>query len=106
MFKKYLASLIDAEFIPTGLKTALVVGTLLFIINHGLALSRQEMTAERWISASMSYLMPYLVNVYGQYSYRCKLDAIEILSSDLVDLSQKPTSEIDYDPHFGNTSDI
>jgi hypothetical protein len=106
MFKKYLASLVDAEFIPTGLRTALVVGTLLFVINHGLALSRGEMTAERWISVSMSYLMPYLVNVYGQYSYRCKLDTIEILSSDRVDLNQSSTFEIDYDPNLGNTSDI
>jgi hypothetical protein len=74
VFKKYLASLVDSEFIPTGLKTALVVGSLLFIINHGLALSRGEMTVERWVAVSISYLMPYLVNVYGQYSYRCKLD--------------------------------
>ncbi len=55
------------------MRTAAVVGTLLFVINHGLALLRGEMTAERWGATSMSYLMPYLVNVYGQYSYRRKL---------------------------------
>ena len=73
MLKKYLASLVDPEFMSTGLKTALVVGSLLFIINHGLALSRGEMTSERWVSVAITYLMPYLVNVYGQYSYRRKL---------------------------------
>jgi hypothetical protein len=72
ILKEYLGSLVDGEFMPTGLKTALVVGSLLFIINHGLALSRGEMTAERWGSVSITYLMPYLVNVYGQYSYRRK----------------------------------
>ena len=72
MIVKYLVSLFDPEFVSTGLKTALVVGSLLFIINHGLALSRGEMTTERWISVLITYLMPYLVNVYGQYSYRCK----------------------------------
>jgi hypothetical protein len=73
---KYLVSLFDPEFVPTGLKTALVVGSLLFIINHGLALSHGKMTADRWISVSITYLMPYLVSVYGQYSYRRKF-AIE-----------------------------
>ncbi|MCY7368280.1 MAG: nitrate/nitrite transporter NrtS [Chamaesiphon sp.] len=72
MLKRYLTSLVDPEFMSTGLKTALVVGSLLFIINHGLALSRGEMTSDRWISVAITYLMPYLVNVYGQYSYRRK----------------------------------
>jgi hypothetical protein len=70
---KYLRSLFDPEFVPTGLKTALIVGSILFVINHGLALARGEMTAERWVSVSITYLMPYLVSVYGQYSYRRKL---------------------------------
>jgi hypothetical protein len=72
-FKEYVASLLDPEFITTGLKTALFVGSLLFLINHGPALLRGEMTHERWISVAMTYVMPYLVNVYGQYSYRRKL---------------------------------
>jgi hypothetical protein len=69
---KYLFSLFDPEFLATGLKTALVVGSLLFVINHGLAVSRGEMTPDRWISVVITYLMPYLVSVYGQYSYRRK----------------------------------
>jgi hypothetical protein len=69
----YLASLRDPEFVPTGLKTAAFVGSLLFLINHGAAFLRGEMTRERWIATAMTYVMPYLVNVYGQYSYRRKL---------------------------------
>ncbi|UBF30314.1 nitrate/nitrite transporter NrtS (plasmid) [Kovacikia minuta CCNUW1] len=71
--KEYIVSLGDREFIPTGLKTAVFVGSLLFLINHGPALWRREMTRERWISTIVTYTMPYLVNVYGQYSYRRKL---------------------------------
>lgn len=71
--QEYLSSLFDREFIPTGLKTALVVGSLLFCINHGFAFLRQDMTYERWISVFLSYIMPYLVSVYGQYSYRRKM---------------------------------
>jgi hypothetical protein len=68
----YIVSLWDPEFIPTGLRTAFFVGSLLFLINHGPALLRREMNQERWTSVIVTYAMPYLVSVYGQYSYRRK----------------------------------
>ncbi len=71
--KGYIASLFDRELIPTGLRTAAFVGTMLFAINHGPALVRGNMDRERWLSAIATYIMPYLVSVYGQYSYRRKL---------------------------------
>ncbi|MBD2462704.1 nitrate/nitrite transporter NrtS [Oscillatoria sp. FACHB-1407] len=71
--KGFVLSLFDAEFIPTGLKTAVFVGSLLFLINHGPAFMRGEMNQERWISVALTYTMPYLVNVYGQYSYRRRM---------------------------------
>lgn len=70
----YISSLFDKEFITTGLKTALFVGSLLFLINHGSAFFRGEMNRERWISVGITYLMPYLVNIYGQHAYRRKLE--------------------------------
>lgn len=73
-FQVYISSLFDKEFIPTGLKTAVFVGSILFLINHGFAFLRGEMNRERWISVGMTYLMPYLVNVYGQHAYRRKLE--------------------------------
>ena len=72
VLKEYVASLLDPEFIPSGIKTAAFVGSLLFLVNHGSAFLRREMTRERWISVVVTYAMPYLVNVYGQYSYRRK----------------------------------
>jgi len=73
MIREYIVCLWDAEFVLTGFKTAVFVGSLLFLINHGPALLRGQMTQERWISVIVTYAMPYLVNVYGQYSYRRKL---------------------------------
>ncbi len=71
--KQYIASLIDPEFIPAGIRTAIFVGSLLFLINHGAALLHGEMTRDRWISVALTYVMPYLVNVHGQYSARRRL---------------------------------
>jgi hypothetical protein len=65
--KGYFASLIDPKFLPTGVKVALVVGSILFAINHGTALVTGQMTRDRWMSGLLTYIVPYLVNVYGQY---------------------------------------
>ena len=83
--KGYIVSLFDPEFVTAGLKTAVFVGSLLFVINHGLALLRGEMNRERWFSVLATYAMPYLVNVYGQYSYRRKVNAQRRLLSVEVD---------------------
>lgn len=68
MLKGYVGSLVNPKFVPTGIKTAIVVGTILFVINHGPALVQQQMTRDRWLAVLLTYVMPYLVNVHGQYS--------------------------------------
>ncbi|XHX80661.1 MAG: nitrate/nitrite transporter NrtS [Stenomitos frigidus ULC029] len=80
LVRGYIVSLFDADFVVTGLKTAVFVGSLLFAINHGGALVRGEMNRERWLSVLATYAMPYLVNVYGQYSYRYKLNEQDAVS--------------------------
>ncbi|CEJ42690.1 nitrate/nitrite transporter NrtS [Umezakia ovalisporum] len=69
-FKGYLASLIDPKLVPTAVKVALIVGSILFTINHGSALWQGKMSRDRWISAAISYLVPYGVNIHGQYVSR------------------------------------
>ena len=71
--KRYIVSLANPKFVSTGIKTAVFVGSLLFLVNHGLAFVRGEMTSERWISVILTYIMPYLVNVHGQHSSQRRL---------------------------------
>lgn len=70
-FKKqvrgYLASLINPSLAPTAIRVALVIGTLLFAINHGAALLKGQMNTDRWLSAGLTYIVPYCVNIHGQY---------------------------------------
>ncbi len=68
--KGFCRSLIDPELVPSALRVALVVGSLLFAINHGPALVREQMTRGRWLSAGLTYLVPYLVNIHGQHTSR------------------------------------
>jgi hypothetical protein len=64
----YFRALLSPEFAPTGIRVALVVGTILLTINHGSAILSSRMTGDRWMAGLLTYLVPYMVNVHGQYS--------------------------------------
>jgi hypothetical protein len=53
---------------PTAIRVALVVGSILFLINHGSAIVRGEMSRDRWMAGLFTYLIPYTVSVHGQYT--------------------------------------
>jgi len=46
------------------LKSALVVGSFVFAINHGSAFIKGEMNPHRWFSASLGYAIPLLTGIY------------------------------------------
>ena len=66
LVKDYCLRLIDKQMMPTAIRVALVVGSLLFIINHGSAFLSGNMNRDRGLSAGLSYLVPYGVNIHGQ----------------------------------------
>lgn len=68
----YFRSLGDRRFAPTAIKVAVVVGSILFTINHGWAVLHNEMTLSRWISGGLTYIVPYLVNIHGQHISRLR----------------------------------
>lgn len=70
--QQFALSLFDRRFMPTALRVVVVVGTILFVINHGSALLAGEMTQARWISACLTYAVPYLVSIHGQFVSRIK----------------------------------
>lgn len=62
----FLSSLVDPALAKGASKVALLIGTLLLLINHGVAIFNHQMTTSRWISAGVSYLIPYLVGIHGR----------------------------------------
>jgi hypothetical protein len=67
LIKEFTLSLVDPKLMPTAVKVALVVGSILFTINHGRVLVKGEMNRERWLSGGLTYLVPYFVSIHGQY---------------------------------------
>lgn len=66
------ASFVDPNLAPTALRVALTVGTILFCINHGTAVLEGNMRRARWISAALTYVVPYSVSIHGQHTSRSR----------------------------------
>lgn len=66
----YMRSLGDRRLMGTSIRVALVVGTVLVVLNHGKAIATRTMTPDRWLSAGLTYLVPYSVSIHGQYAAR------------------------------------
>lgn len=64
----FATALVDKQSMPTAIKVAVVVGSILFTINHGSALLKGQMNRDRWISGLLTYVVPYIVNIHGQYA--------------------------------------
>ena len=56
------------RFRPTALRVAVIVGSVLFMVNHGNAAVNGKMSRDRWLAAVLTYLVPYTVSVHGQFS--------------------------------------
>ncbi|MFB6275528.1 MAG: nitrate/nitrite transporter NrtS [Halothece sp.] len=65
---EFAQALVNPKLAPSAIRVALIVGTLLFAINHGSALVQGKMTRSRWVSAMLTYLVPYTVNIHGQFT--------------------------------------
>lgn len=70
----FTKALLDPKLAPTAVKVAIVVGSILFTINHGAALAKGEMTKTRWLSGLITYLIPYSVNIHGQFTSRRSIE--------------------------------
>ena len=80
--KTYLHALRNREMMPTAIRVALVVGTILFMINHGNALASGKMNRNRWFAALLTYVVPYCVSIHGQMTCQIKYSQREPLEQD------------------------
>ena len=63
--KQIQMTLTQAHCRNTAIRVALIVGSVLFIINHGSALINHDMSGSRWISALLTYFVPFMVSIHG-----------------------------------------
>ncbi|MEM9532755.1 MAG: nitrate/nitrite transporter NrtS [Pseudomonadota bacterium] len=56
------------DIVVRSLRVALVVGTVLVIINQGGVIAAGEATAGTWVRSALTYLVPYLVSTHASVS--------------------------------------
>ena len=66
--KEFGAALFDKDLMPTALKVAALVGSILLVINHGSALVLRKMTRERWLAGLLTYLVDFGVSLPTIYN--------------------------------------
>ncbi len=80
-----LAYCLEWETVRFSLKMALVVGTLLAIINHGYALlTGHFMLGEVW-SVLLTYCVPFAVSMYSQVQGKRQRDLANKVAEDVLE---------------------
>lgn len=65
MTQSFLTLARSRDVVLRASKIALVVGTLLILINHGQALLNLDITLSRCIQIVLTYCVPYAVSTYS-----------------------------------------
>ena len=68
-----------------ALKVAVLVGTVLNLINQGAALSRLELDTVDWWKAGLTYLVPFCVSVYSATRMQMQLLRTDASGRDRMD---------------------
>lgn len=56
---------LSKQVVPRALKVALLVGTLLALINHGEKILAMSLTSQDFIKVVLTYLVPYGVSTWS-----------------------------------------
>jgi hypothetical protein len=63
--RSFFSIALSNEVVVTSLKTSLVVGTSLALINHGAAIIQGAFSQENYYQIALTYLVPYCVSTFS-----------------------------------------
>lgn len=70
----YLAYIVERDTLKRSIKTALVVGTILGLINHYPAILAWSLTPQQVFQIVLTYFVPFSVATYGQVMGKIQRD--------------------------------
>jgi hypothetical protein len=79
-----LAYCIERDTLARSTRTALVVGTILALINHGQQLLAGRFAPEWVVPMLVTYLVPFSVATYGQVQGKRQRDRLRAAEKDLT----------------------
>jgi len=88
--RSFIAYCIEPDTVLRSIKTALIVGTILVLINHGSELLSGQFAWNWVIPALVTYLVPFSVATYGQAQGKRQRDRLRITGSSRREHEQSP----------------
>ncbi len=95
-WRTLLAYCLERDTLVRSAKTALVVGTILALINHGQEMLAGALSAQWVIPMVVTYLVPLSVATYGQVQGKRQRDCLHALAAKEVagDMAADGTSSV------------
>lgn len=82
----------ERDTLAASTRTALVVGTILALLNHGAQLFSGRFTPDWLIPMALTYLVPFSVATYGQVRGKRQRDALRAAEASLASVSTPPAT--------------
>ena len=74
MFIKICKALVEKDVVVSSLKVALVVVSILNIINQGEAIFKLSFEGINWFKLVLTFMVPYMVSTYASVRVKLKSD--------------------------------
>ncbi len=92
--RPFIAYCLEQPTLFFSIKIALIVGTLLAVINHGQAIVTGHFTSDRLLSLLLTYCVPFSVAMYSQIQGKRQRDRFQAESSAAaMQTVMKPTDD-------------
>ncbi len=92
--RPFIAYCLEQPTLFFSIRMALVVGTLLAVINHGQAIVTGHFTSDRLLSLLLTYCVPFSVAMYSQIQGKRQRDRLQVeISATAMQTVMKPTDD-------------
>jgi hypothetical protein len=89
--RRYLRYIAERDTLVRSLQTALVVGTVLGLLNHYPALLARSLPPAEALQIALTYLVPFSVATYGQVMGKAQRDQERAAASRAADRASRRT---------------
>lgn len=94
MINGWLKIALQKNILMRAIKVALVVGSILMLINHGDVMLSDGLSIKEYIKIILTYLVPYCVSTYSSTEAVCSAENIPSINKLMWELLKQKSSEL------------
>ncbi|WP_066984259.1 nitrate/nitrite transporter NrtS [Methylomonas lenta] len=94
MINEWLKIALQTNILTRALKVALVVGSILMLINHGDVILSNGLSIKEFIKITLTYLVPYCVSTYSSTEAVCASENKPSINQLMWEFLKQKSSEL------------